>query len=95
MFEELGNDRIDGTQNLSIQVNFNNLIYYFKAKSDTKKFIGFKGPLGLYKNIKNRYTTLENAGENQKKFTSDINKRIKRGKNIRGAQKCNKNIKSL
>ena len=52
MFEELGNDRIDGIQNLSIRVNFNNLIYYFKAKSDAKKFIGFKGPLGLYKNIK-------------------------------------------
>ena len=42
MFEELGNDRIDGKQNLSIQVNFNNLIYYFKAKSEAKKFIGFK-----------------------------------------------------
>ena len=71
------------------------MIYYFKAKSDAKKFIGFKGPLGLYKYIKDHYTTLENAGENQKKFTSDINKRIKRGENIRGAQKCNKNIKSL
>ena len=29
-------------------------------------FIGFKGPLGFYKNIKNGYTTLEKAEENQK-----------------------------
>ena len=42
MFEEV--------MNLSNELNFNNLIYYFKSNSATKKFISFKDPLG--KNIK-------------------------------------------
>ena len=39
-------------QNLSKQINFNNLIYYFKNESGPKIFIGFKGPLHFYKSIK-------------------------------------------
>ena len=46
-------------QNLSKQINFNNLTYYFKGNSDTRTFVGFKDLLGFYENMKNGYTKLE------------------------------------
>ena len=67
IFEKLGNGRIGEVQNLYNQINFNNLTYHFKSNSDPKIFIGFKGPLGFYKKIKNCYTTLEKAEENSKR----------------------------
>ena len=54
-------------QNLSKHINFNNLTYYFKHERCPKSFIGFKGPLRFYKNIKDSYATLEKAEENKKK----------------------------
>ena len=42
IFEEVANESIDEIQNLSKQIDFNNLIYSFKGKSDPKKFIGFR-----------------------------------------------------
>ena len=46
-------------QNLSKQINFNSLTYFFQSNSDPKEIIGFKGPLGFYKSIKDSYTTHE------------------------------------
>ena len=39
-------------QNLSKQIDFNNTIYHFKGECAPKRIIGFKVPLGFYKNIK-------------------------------------------
>ena len=69
-FEELANKRIHEIQNLSKQIDFNNIIYYFKGESAPKNFIGLKGPLAFYKNIKDGYMTLENTAETQKEFKS-------------------------
>ena len=55
-------------QILSKQIDFNNLIYYFKGKSASRHFLDFRGPLALYRNINNGYITLEKAEENQKNF---------------------------
>ena len=68
IFEELANERIDEIQNISQQTDFNILVYYFKDKSGSKNFIGFKGPFGFYKNRKDGDTTLEKAEENKKKL---------------------------
>ena len=76
---DFANESIGEIQNLSKQINFNNLIYNFKGKNGPKSFIGFKGPLGFYKNIKDGYTTLEKAEESQKNFKSDINQIVKGG----------------
>ena len=45
-------------QDLSKQVDFNNLTYYCKGKNDPKIFIGFKGPLSFYSSIKEGKITL-------------------------------------
>ena len=65
IFEEIANERMGEIQNLSKDINFNNLTYYFKGNSSPKIIIGFKGQLGFYKNIKEGYTILEKAEENK------------------------------
>ena len=37
-----------GIQDLSKQVDFNKLTYYYKGKIPSKIFIAFKGPLNVY-----------------------------------------------
>ena len=95
IFEELANKRIDEIKNLSKQIDFNNLNHYFRSKSALKNFIGFKGPLGFYENIKEGYTILKNAGEKQKEFKSDINEIIKGGKKSKEQKIAIKNIKTF
>ena len=72
MFEELANKRTDEIQNLSKQIDFNNLTYYFKGESAPKNVIGFKGPLDFYKNIKIGHITLEKAEENKKNLKKNV-----------------------
>ena len=76
VFGELADERMGKTQNLSNQINFNNLIYHFKGESGPKHFITFEGSLGFYKNIEDSYTSLEIAKENQKK-KSDLNEIVR------------------
>ena len=65
IFEELANEKIDEIQNLSKQIDFNNLIYYFQGESGPRNFIG--SPLNFCKNVKiYGYTPLEKAEENKK-----------------------------
>ena len=50
-------------QNLSKQIDFHNLIYYFKSENGAENFISFKGPPAFYENKKKGYITLEKAEE--------------------------------
>ena len=72
IFVEISNKIPDVILNLSKIIDCNNLTYYFKGESAPKSFIGFKGPVGLYKNIKDGCVTLEEARENQKKCLNQI-----------------------
>ena len=65
VFEEVSYETMGCIQNLSKQIDFNDLIYYFQGKSGPKNFINFKGPLGFYENKKDGYITLEKAEENK------------------------------
>ena len=55
-------------QNLSKQIDFNDLTYCYEGNTVPKTFIGFKGPLDFYENKKESYITLEKAEEEQKEF---------------------------
>ena len=46
--------------------DFNNLIYCYKGESASKNFVGFKGSLVFYKNIKEDHITLEKSEKKQK-----------------------------
>ena len=50
-------------QVLSKQIDFNNSIYRNKGNTAPKTFIGYKGILGFYRNIKEGYITVEKAEE--------------------------------
>ena len=67
-------------QDLRKQIDFNDLTYHYKDNTTSKTFIGFKGPLDFYKNIKEGYITLEKAEEKQKEFKSEIDEIVKGNK---------------
>ena len=82
-------------QDLSKQIDFNNLTYRYKGNTASKTFIGFKGPLGFYRNIQEGYITLEKSEKKQKEFKSEINE-IVTGRNQSEDQKSViNNIKTL
>ena len=52
-------------QDLSKQINFNNLTCHYKGTTAPKKFVAFKSPLGIYENAKG-CVTLEKAEGKEK-----------------------------
>ena len=68
MFEELSNKKKEQISDLSKQIDFNNLSYCYKSNTARKTFIGFKGSLGFWKNIKECYIALQEAEIEQKVF---------------------------
>ena len=52
IFKELANNRMEKLQDLSKQIDFNNLTYRYKGNTAPKTIIGIKGQLGFYRNIK-------------------------------------------
>ena len=72
-FEELANRTMEEIQDLSRQIDINKLTYHYQSESIPKKaFIGFKGPLDFYKNIKIGHITLEKAEENKKNLKKNV-----------------------
>ena len=55
-------------QDLSTQTDWNNSTYHYEGNTTPKAFIGYKGPLGFSRNIKEGYITLEKAEQDQKKI---------------------------
>ena len=54
---------------MSGEIKFNNSSYYFKSPNLAPiYFIGFRGPLNIYKEIKNSNISIEKAEEDEKKF---------------------------
>ena len=71
-FEELANRTMEEIQDLNRQIDINKLTYHYQSKSIPKKaFVGFKGPLDFYKNIKIGHITLEKADEKQEEFKEE------------------------
>ena len=66
IYEEIVTKRLEEIQDLSKQIDFNNLTYCCKGNNDPKTFIGYKYPQGFHWNIKESYITLEKAEEEQR-----------------------------
>ena len=62
---------MDEIQNLSKQIDFHSLTYYFKDESYSKHFINLKSALAFYRNIKVGYITLGKAIESEKNQVRD------------------------
>ena len=65
ILDELANRTMEEIVDLSEQIHFNNLIYHYKGNTALKKFIGFKGPLTFFNNVKEANIALEKAEEEQ------------------------------
>ena len=74
IFDKLFRERIAEIFNISKEIDFNNVIYYFKDSNlPPINFIGFRGPLNIYEEIKNRNISIETIEEEQKQFKSKLN----------------------
>ena len=62
-------------QKMSGDIEFNQLTYYFKNQNLAPlNFIGFRGLLNIYEEIKNGKISIKKAKEYQKKLKSNLNK---------------------
>ena len=74
IFDELSNERIGDIYNISKEINFGDLICYFKDPCITPKhFIEFNGPMRICNEIVNGDKTIKKIEEDQKQFKSDLN----------------------
>ena len=66
-FDELSKERIGEIYSISKQIDFKNLVYYFKSKDITTiNFLGFRGPMHVYNSIKNGNTSIEKTRRRSK-----------------------------
>ena len=77
LFDGLTSEKMAEIQKLNNQIDFNNLIYYFRGKKARKNVTGFKGWLGLFNSIKDGYINIKKAEENEKELRSDLNEKTK------------------
>ena len=74
IFNKLLDERMDEIQQISKETDLNNLTYYFKGPNLALiNFIGFTGPLNIYKEIQNSNISIKKGEEDQKKFKSNLN----------------------
>ena len=55
------------------KIDFNNLTYFFKGNSAPINFIGFKGPLHIFKSIYSGSIALQNVEKEQKSLKAKLN----------------------
>ena len=53
-------------------IDFNSLIYFYKGNSAPIKFIGYRGPMHIFKSIHNGDVSLEDIEKEQIKFKKDL-----------------------
>ena len=72
--DKLSRERIAEICNVSKDIDFNNLTYYFEDSNLAPiNFISFRGPLNIYEEIKNGNVWTEKVEEEQKQFKSKLN----------------------
>ena len=68
IFNRLLGKKNDEIQKASKQIDFNNLVYYFKGRDIAPiNFIRFIGPLHIFNEIKNGNTSLKKVEKDKKK----------------------------
>ena len=73
-FYERFNERIGDIYKISKEIDFNNLIYYFKGSNIAPiNFIDFKGPMRIRKEIINVDAKIGKIEDDQKQFKSKLN----------------------
>ena len=71
-------DKMIEIRDQSRQINFDDLTYVYEGESAPISFIGFKGPLHIFKSIYNGNIALKDVEKDQKSLKSDLGQ-IKQG----------------
>ena len=66
-------DRMVGIRNQFNKIEFNDLTFFYKGSTAPMKFIGFRGPLHIFKSIYSGSIPLEDVEKEQIKFKSNLN----------------------
>ena len=74
IFEKLSKERFDEIKELTNEVNHDDLMYYFKGNTATKRFSDFNNGIELSKRIESGEMKLEEAKILQNVFKSNLNK---------------------
>ena len=70
---KLLDERMDGMQKRSDEINLKDLTYYFTCPNPAPiNFIGFRGQLNIYNDIKNGNISIKTIEEDQKKFKPNL-----------------------
>ena len=74
ILDKLYRERIAEIYSISKEIDFNNLTHYCKDLNFAPiHFIGVRGPLSIYEEIKNGNVSIEKIEEEQKQFKSKLN----------------------
>ena len=74
IFDGLSSETIGEIYNMSKHIDFNKLTYYFKDQNISPiNFVGFRGRMHIFNNIKNADTSIEKTVKIQEQFTSNLN----------------------
>ena len=72
-FNKLLDERMDGIQKMSDEINLKDLTYYFTCPNPAPiNFIGFRGRLNIYNDIKIGNISIKAVEEDQKKFKPNL-----------------------
>ena len=66
-------DRMVGIRNQFNKIEFNDLTLFYKGSTAPMKFIGFRGPLHIFKSIYSGSIPLEDVEKEKIKFKSNLN----------------------
>ena len=66
-------DGMVGIRNQFNKIEFNDLTFFYKGSTAPMKFIGFRGPLHIFKSIYSGSIPLEDVEKEQIKFKSNLN----------------------
>ena len=97
IFNRLFEKKAAEIQKTSKEIDFNKLVYYFKAPNIAPiNFIRFRGPLQIFNELKNG-NTLKKLKKTKKKFKSNLGEIISGDQKYKSDWQSNaiKNIKSL
>ena len=73
IYNKILEERMDEILEMSKEINYNNLVYYFKGPTPPKNFAIFDGPIYTYDQLKNGNISLQQVEKQQKDFRKELN----------------------
>ena len=95
IFEELVKERFDKIEELTDEINQNDLIYYFKSNTSRKRFDDFNNCMELFKKLKSGKMKLEEAKKQQNLLKSNLNEKSRERYKSEEKKSALENIKFL